>query len=186
MKIFKIIIVIIFFWLPQTIFCQDESFNNFNNTIGLKLSNISGYGLYYNRKISEDFKLQLMGAVFYWDYSDTGVKHNNFNYSFGLEIQRNITKSENVRVYILAGAFYYMDDDKGEGTGYYNKTINHSFNVGVGLAGEYYYKRFILSFELGYKYYEDKLEITEDNNLPYPVIKRVTKIGTGVGVGFMF
>ncbi len=186
MKTLKIFIVILTFSLTQTIFCQEVSYSSLNNTFGIKLSNISGYGLYYNRKITEDFKLQFMGLVYYLYSLDQGEEHKNLNYEFGLEIQRNIATGENGRVYFLAGAYYFFDDDSREGNGNLNKKINNSINCGVGIAGEYYYKRFILSLELGYKFYEDRLEITENSKTPYPEIKRVMKIGAGIGIGFMF
>lgn len=186
MKIIKIFVVILFLFFTQTIFCQDESYQNFNNTFGLKLSNISGYGLYYNRKISDNFKIQVVGLVYYLYSLNNGIEHKNLNYEIGLEIQRKIVSGENGRIYFLAGAYYFFDDDSREGNGYLDKKINNSFNTGIGLAGEYYYKRFILSLELGYKFYEDRLEITNNNQVPYPELRREMKIGAGIGIGFMF
>lgn len=186
MKIFKLIIVFLIFTLPLDIFCQEESYGNLKNTFGIKLSNITGYGLYYNRKLSDNFNIQVIGLVYYLYSKNNGIEHNNLNYEFGLEFQGNIVKSESARVYFLAGAYYFFDDDSREGNGNLNQRINNSINGGIGIAGEYYYKRFILSLEIGYKFYEDRLEIIENNREPYPELSRVMKIGAGVGIGFMF
>ena len=126
-----------------------------------------------------------MGLAYYLYGLKNNIEHRNFNYDFGLEIQRNIYYSNNFRMYILAGGYYYLDDDRKQGNGNKLNIINHSYNVGVGISGEYYYKRFVLSLYLGYKFYEDRLETTENEN-QYPAINRVTKIGAGAGLGFMF
>jgi hypothetical protein len=173
------------FSLPQAIFAQEDSLGTCKNTIGIKYSNISGYGIYYNREITENFKLQIMGLVYYLYGLKDNIEHKNLNYDIGLEIQRNILKGQSTRLYFLVGAYYYLDDDKYEGNGTKDYKINHSYNVGVGFAGEYYYHRFIISLDVGYKFFEDRWEITHDAQ-QYPEIKRVTKRGLGIGIGFMF
>jgi hypothetical protein len=185
MKIIYLYVSILIF-LPLTIFCQDNSIENFSNSIGIKSSNISGYGIYYNRKLSEEFKVQFMGLIYYYYNAEDNTEHKNLNYDFGFEIQRDISKITNFRVYILAGAYYYFDDDKLEDKVKKVYKINNSFNVGVGLAFEYSLKRFIFSFDIGYKFFEDRKEITENDKKPYPVLERVTKIGAGIGIGFIF
>lgn len=172
--------------IPVTLYSQDSTFGNFNNSFGLKASNISGYGFYYNRKLNDDYKIQAMGLIYYLFSDNNNEKHTNFNYDIGLEIQRNIFYTTNTRVYILAGGFYYFDDDLVENPTNKTKMVNHSFNFGVGIAGEYYYYRFVLSIDLGYKFFEDRIVITENDNYSHPELYRVTKIGGGIGIGFMF
>ena len=172
--------------LPCFIICQENKLENYSNSVGIKSSNISGYGIYYNRKLSEEFKIQFMGLIYYYFNSENNEEHKNLNYDFGIEIQRDIYKNNNFRVYILGGAYYYFDDDKVEGFGNKIFKINNSFNIGVGLALEYSFKRFIFSFDIGYKYFEDNKEITENDKITYPVLERVTKIGAGIGIGFVF
>lgn len=185
MKISTIMIAFLIL-LSQSVFSQESTFEDNDNTFGLKASNISGYGLYYNRKLSDDLRLQLMGLAFYLYSLDNGIEHKNFNYDIGLEIQQDIAKGYNTRLYILAGAFYYLDDDQRDGNSTLFKSVNHSFNAGIGIGGLYYYKKFVISLELGYKFFEDNLEITNENGKSYPELHRVTKVGAGVGIGFMF
>jgi hypothetical protein len=179
------IIVILMLSIPQLIFCQDDNSEKFNNSIGIKASSISGYGIFYNRKLSDNFNVQLIGLTYYLYSMKSNVEHKNFYYNLGLEIQNNILTANNFRLYLLAGGYYSLDDDKKEGNGSKSYSLNHSFNVGAGIAGEYQYRRFILSVDLGYKFFEDRIDFTE-NDKSYPVINRVTKVGLGIGIGFVF
>ncbi len=168
------------------VFADDVKYNDYSNSLGLKASNISGYGFYYNRKISNDFNLQAMGLIYYYINKKETEEYRNFNYDFGLEIQRNMYRSVNSRIYLLSGAYYYFDEEYDKHDDLSDKTINHSFNVGVGVGYELFYKRFVLSMELGYKFFEDNKEITENNNPTYPERERTTRIGAGIGLGFTF
>jgi hypothetical protein len=172
--------------MSLTAYSQETSMDSLDNSIGLKASNISGYGFYYNRRISDDYKLQVMGLIYYYYNEANKEIHKIFNYDIGLELQRDIYRSSNFRTFMLAGAYYYFDDDHLDGVINDNITTKHSYNVGVGLAGEYMFRRFLISFDLGYKFFEDRLEIKENANAPYPELKRVTKVGAGIGIGFMF
>ena len=185
MKTILLFIITILF-LPFSLHGQNEIRESYSNTGGLRVSNISGYGVYYNRKITDDFRVQIMGLAFYYYGDIKNEIHKNFNYEAGLELQRDITKNQNFRLYILAGAYYYFDDDELVSEINSIQKVNKSFNIGVGIALEYYFKRFVFSVDLGYKYFEDKKVITENDNLPYPELFRVTKVGAGVGIGFMF
>lgn len=168
-------------------FSQEYERENYNNSLGLKNSNISGYGFYYNRAITNDFRLQAMSLFFYYYRLADNEEHENMNYTFGLEMQQNIRKDDKFRLYLLAGIYYYFDDDlltiKGA-----DKTImlNKSFNTGVGVALEYYFKRFVFNAEIGYKFYQDNKKITVNDNSPFPNRIMETKLGGGIGVGFVF
>lgn len=185
MKPIKILIVIFFLNIPTFLIAEDYSADLYN-IIGINYTNISGYGIFYNRKLSDDFHLQIMGLAYYLYSEENDVIHKNFNYEAGLELQLNIFKWSVSRLYLLAGAYYYLDDDKKEGPGgKFNSIINHSFNVGTGMAYQFIFHRFVIYFTVGYKFYEDNLDITADDKT-YPELKRVTKLGAGIGLGFMF
>ncbi|MBS1536827.1 MAG: hypothetical protein JST20_03660 [Bacteroidetes bacterium] len=188
MKIYLLTVSILILLVPLTSFSQEKTFDSLYNAVGLKMSNISGYGFYYNRKVSDRVRLQAMGLIYYYynqSKSDNEI-HKNFNYDFGFEIQQDIYQSPSFRMFLLAGSYYYYDDDSKEKSTQSLLSINNSFNVGVGLSGEYLYKRFVISFDIGYKFFEDNIVITEDSKRTYPVLKRTTKLGAGLGVGFMF
>lgn len=185
----KIIPKIIIMILLESVVCYPQEYGRefYNNTLGIKNSNISGYGIYYNRAVTDDFRLQVMSLFFYYYRLADKVEHKNMNYAFGLEIQRDLTKNEMFRLYMLAGLYYYFDDDlKSSSDAGKTLMINKSMNTGIGIALEYYFKRFIFSVEVGYKFYQDNKRITNNNDESYPVRIRETKLGGGIGVGFVF
>lgn len=186
MKKIPLIIICILF-VSELCLSQVHEREMYNNTIGLKNSNISGYGFYYNRAVTDDFRLQVMSLFFYYYRLADNEEHKNMNYAIGLEAQHNISKNEKFRLYMLVGLYYYFDDDLKTIDGV-DKTLmlNKSMNTGVGLALEYYFKRFIFSAEVGYKFYQDNKEITKNDNPPFPVRIRETKLAAGIGVGFVF
>jgi hypothetical protein len=157
-----------------------------NNSFGARLSNLTGYGIFYNRKINEDIHLQMNGLIYYYVKENSDSKRTNLNYSIGAEIQQNIFKSPQMRSYILAGAYYYFDDDETQSQLSFESTTNNSYNVGVGIALEYFFNRFVLSFELGYKIFEDNIEHKLSPTIYYPERERTSKIGGGLSVGFTF
>lgn len=177
--------IVLILSLPSSVFCQEMSFSDYDNCLGVKYSNISGYGIYYTRDISENYKVQVMGLAYYLYSLSEGIEHKNFNWDLGLEIQRNLVSTQNFRLFFVVGGYYYFDDDKKKSESVNLSIENHSFNVGMGLSGEFYYKRFVVNLYLGYKYYQDKLKTT-DKDKQYPELKSVTKLGAGLGVGFMF
>ena len=184
----NILFFLIFFLLSVPAFGENIKYDDYDNSLGIKASNISGYGFYYRKKINDDFSLQFMGLIYYFFTQNDEREYTNFNYDFGIELQRNILTGENHKFYILAGGYYYYDDDENNRLLNNKRTlaINNSFNVGIGIGYELFYKRFLLNIELGYKFFEDNKEITEDKNPAYPELHRVTKIGAGIGLGFTF
>ncbi|MDA3885511.1 MAG: hypothetical protein PF638_07965 [Candidatus Delongbacteria bacterium] len=181
----KVTIVLSIFLLSLSLFSKEFSYKNYSNFIGTKASNISGYGIYYSKSISENYRLQGMGIVYYYELSKENEKRTIINYDIGLELQRFIYNGKKMRSYILAGGYYYFDDDTETFT---DKTqvINHSYNIGVGLGFEFYYKKLVFNIDLGYKFFEDNLKTYINDVYEYPELERTTKIGAGIGVGFMF
>ncbi|MCX6152798.1 MAG: hypothetical protein NT007_01425 [Candidatus Kapabacteria bacterium] len=182
------ILILLLILIPIKSNSQNLTNLSFDNTFGLKYSNLSGYGFYYNRKITDDFRVQLMALAFYLSSDDSVQLHDNYNYDFGIEFQRDMYKTKNLRLYLLAGAYYYHDYDLLDIHKIKDKTMirNNSFNVGVGIAAEYTYWRIVFSLNLGYKYFEDHRTYTINDDRQYPALTRVTKVGIGFGAGFQF
>lgn len=184
-RILYIIITVLF--IPIYSYSQNNETYEFLNSFGVKASNISGYGFYYNRELSVDHQIQVMGLLYYYYSKEEDREHGIFNYDIGLEWQFNVIRSKYSRFYVLVGAYYYFDDDENLRSSITLKRIvNNSYNAGVGAAWELNYKRFILSLDLGYKFFEDNKEITEVGIEPYADRIRLTKVGAGIGVGFQF
>jgi hypothetical protein len=187
-KIF--IIGILLFCVSIEAFSQEIAYDNLNNTIGVKSSNITGYGFFYNRKISENFRIQFMTFAYYFYNNANKEEHKIWNYDYGFEIQRDLYKINNFRIFVLAGAYKSYDHDTKNYPIEAEKEIkNSSFDAGVGLSCEYFYQRFVIGLDIGYKYYQENRIISEknyNNGLEYPEVESKTKLGAGIGVGFMF
>jgi len=179
------ILLVLIFCSSLSLPAQTYRNKEFNNLAGIKASNISGYGLYYSRELPDDFRIQLMGLIYYYQYSKEDRKKEIFNYDIGFEIQRNIYSSENSRTYILFGGYYYFDDDTDIKTDEINK-VNNSYNIGTGIGFEFEYKRVVYNIDVGYKFFEDNIDTFKNGDLSYYELKRVTKAGAGIGIGFMF
>lgn len=181
----KVTIVLSIFLLSLSGYSKEFFYQDYSNFIGTKASNLSGYGIYYSKCISENYRLQGMGIVYYYELSKENEKRTIINYDIGLELQRFIYDGKNMRTYILAGGYYYFDDDT-ETKADKTQVINHSYNIGVGLGFEFYYKKLVFNIDLGYKFFEDNLKTYINGDYQYPTLERTTKVGAGIGVGFMF
>lgn len=179
------VIALFIILLSFSCFSKEHNYDEYSNFIGTKASNISGYGIYYSKLLSQNYRLQAMGLIYYYQYSKEAEERTIIDYDIGLEIQRFIYNGEKMRSYILAGGYYYFDDDTETDT---EKTqiTTHSYNVGVGLGFEFYYKKLVFNIDLGYKFFEDNLKTYVNDVYQYPELERTTKIGAGIGLGFMF
>ncbi len=183
---------LIIFLCLATLYCgysQEETHLDYNNTIGIKLSNISGYGIYFNRSITNNFNIQIKGLVYYYMRQEEKKERVNYNYDVGLEFQYNFLNDKFFRFYFLAGTYYYFDSDENKYTDLIDLQTNNSYNYGIGVGIEYFFKRFVISVDLGYKYYNDnKVFKTEKAGsiIEYPLEENVTKVAGGIGIGFVF
>ncbi len=156
------------------------------NSSGLKASNISGYGLYYSRILGNDFRIQFMGVAYYYERTKSGETRTIINYDIGAEFHRYIYRSEKTGVYWLIGGYYYNDDDTDGRQDKKTVSITNSYNIGTGISFEFHTGRIIYNIDLGYKFFEDDIDTFIDGDFSYNELKRVTKIGAGIGIGFLF
>ena len=136
MKYFFIIILII---LLQFLNSQDRAYLELKNTIGIKLSNITRYGVYYNRSITNDLNIQIKGLGYYYMSQKSNSERINYNYDFGLELQYNFVHTNIFRVFFLAGGYYYYDNDEETYPKDYNLVTNDSYNYGLGIGFELFF-----------------------------------------------
>lgn len=180
-------IVILLFISCLQVLSQEIDRNSFKNTIGIKHSNTTGYGVFFNRRIGDNTSIQFQTMYIYYFRLTDEFEHKNINVAFGMELQQNIFKNDTYRSYFLAGGYYYFDDDEKKYAGSESNIMNNnSYNIAFGLGFEYHYNKFLFSAELGYKFYQDNKEITMHNKETYPALYRETKLAAGVSVGFIF
>ncbi|MDQ1267351.1 MAG: hypothetical protein QG635_2505 [Bacteroidota bacterium] len=123
------------------------------NRIGVSGSTISGYGLTYQRFISPDMALKLLG--FFYLNQKSNDKDYNEVYSVGIELKPTISTWKVITVYGILGAGYWGYDYSTPAETYKEATIERfgSYNLGLGLGLEILAGRRIgFNFDLGFKY----------------------------------
>lgn len=200
---YRMIVVILLvgfvFLLPEIIVSQEvveEQFDYFkkdkkisclyDNSVGVRFSNFSGYGLNYTRRFLGDYAVSLSGMAQYYEYQQwkdntkkvltTDDKDIHVNY--GIELQRDLIISQNSRIYALLGAGYLKEDNRDlyEGT----NTFTQSVGLGFGLDW-FVHERISGFFSLAYIYQNVKRDSKTN-----PDEEKKTTIGVGVGLSFHF
>lgn len=187
----------VLFVIPSGIFSQDVVIEHvkrsdekisclYDNSIGLKYSNFSGYGLNYNRRFLGDYAVSLSGMAQYYEYqqwedmskSKLTSDKKDINLNFGIEFQRDLIISRNTRVYSLIGGGYHKTDNRNIKSG----TNTYIYSVGLGFGLDWFvHERISGFFSLAYKYENIKREA-----LLFPDEEQRTTIGVGVGLLFHF
>lgn len=160
--------------------------NLYNNSVGVRYSNISGYGLCMSTKFLDFYTVNISGMIQYTEY----IKWNDLNktkeienqkdilYDFGVELRRDLITTKGTNIYALIGA--YTSDFK-------NKDINNEkyeskYVVGIGFGLQWFFhKQFAGDLSLGYKF--DNTNTQEGGQ---PSVERKTGIGVGIGAIFFF
>jgi hypothetical protein len=187
----------VLFVIPSGIYSQDVEIEHFKssdvkisclyqNSVGLRYSNFSGYGLNYNRRFLGDFAVSLSGMAQYYEHqqwedmskSKVTSDKKDINLNFGIEFQRDLIISRNTRVYALLGGGYLKTDNRDMANG----TNTYTYSAGLGFGLDWFlHERISGFFAIAYKY--DNI-IRESKS--YPEEEKRTTIGVGVGLAFHF
>ncbi|MCK4981054.1 MAG: hypothetical protein KAS62_11710 [Candidatus Delongbacteria bacterium] len=159
------------------------------NSIGVRYSGISGYGLNMQRRIFENYTIKFTGLIHYSEYIK-GEPNNiledrkNILYDYGFELQRDFFKNEGMRASAIGGIYFSNQEKKDEENGIphgENKTED-KIAGGVGVSLEFYVKRTIsLNFDFGYIFVN-----TEGEEEDIPVKENKTQLGLGIGLSYLF
>jgi len=178
---------------------KEEIYEPKYNQMSIRFSNISGYGLAYQRNLFFGLALRFTGwAQFndYKEYDDDQVYKltENTVFNLGVDIQKNIITENRYRVYGFAAGGYGMrketQDELNTDTGEYERDHeNIDKNVkglGLGLGFEYKFKYVALDLGLGYKYeIEDQNDIYLNGGLK-DTRSRQTGLGVTTGINILF
>jgi hypothetical protein len=162
----------------------ESAYLKYHQAFGFKASNISGYGAFYGWKPTDDVRLQATGIYYLYDHKFQHERRQITDYSIGMEIQKDIIQEDDYRFYLMTGGYYYHDNDTSTVTKLH--VVKNSYNCGLGIGYEYFFHRVTLGLELGYKYYYDTSEEKRGDGEWLPVLEKVTKIGAGLNLGFVF
>ena len=181
----KIVITIIMLILGQVVSAAEPEYLKYRQMFGIKASNLSGYGAFYGFKPTQKVRIQATGIYYLFDRKVMDEHWKITDYTIGMEIQKDIIQEMNYRYYIMAGSYYYHDDDKTESSKF-SHVIKDSYNWGAGIGYEYFFRRVTLGLEFGYKFYNDHSKETDGTTGWIPVLERVSKLGAGLNLGFIF
>ena len=180
----KTLFAILLFVVTQALYAGPD-YVKYRQAFGIKASNLSGYGAFYGYKPADEWRIQATGIYYLFDSKLQNERHIITDYTLGLEVQKDIIQETSHRFYIMAGGYYYHDDDETKSDHPFH-LIKDSFNGGLGIGYEYFFHRVTLGIELGYKIYRDKWVEKQGNEDWVPVSEKVSKIGAGLNLGFVF
>lgn len=160
--------------------------NLFDNSVGVRFTNFSGYGISYTRKFATDYTVAIVGLARYYEekqwknLSKENLMRDNKDISmnFGVEFQRDLFVSTNTRIYALIGGSYTNMDTRNLESGDFE--LQYSIGFGFGLDW-FIHENVSGFFTLAYKY--DNINIEEYN---VPKLIKKTDIGFGLGMNFHF
>jgi hypothetical protein len=149
------------------------------------VSNISGYGLYWDAYRSDRSVLRPTGFFYLFQSNRFGTEQRNLNYEVGMEAQHHLIHRAERSLFLMAGAYYYFDDDaRGDDSDAWRKIL-HSFSTGFGIGLEKKRNRLLLSFHLGIKAFWDRATITAAGSEPTKERIWHLKEGGGFSIGFV-
>jgi len=172
------------------------------NSVGIRFSNITGYGLSFSKRIFDNYTVKAGGIVFYDEYvkghKDSLIQDNkNIIYDYGFEIQRDIYKTDKTRVYALGGMYFSKEQDKNQersrvydpvSNTYSNELVTFTDDEfdktagGLGIGIEFtLHTRFAVNIDFGYKF-----EHSEGKESGIPVEQNTTTVGLGIGLSYLY
>jgi len=158
-----------------------------NNQLGIRFSNLTGYGTSYQRNFGAHYAARLTSWFKYYEYikgdEATRIRHKktNNNYNFGLDIQRNVISENGYRVFADIGGGYAVSEQVIEVETIQDpNNLKHTLVTG-GLGGgiEYFMgRRMSADMAIYYKFDYDINErrLKEDN-------ESVRETGLGISLG---
>jgi hypothetical protein len=180
-NLFSIIVI----FLSSASFSVLEGSQN-ESSAGLTLSNISGYGVYYDVYRDPSCVVRPSVFLFYLERDRGAQEYSNLNYEIGLEVQRPLMSMANQSVYFVTGAYYYHDYEKTVelAVSIPKKSALDSFSIGFGFGLEKAFDNFVISIHGGYKLYDDRKLSTQEGTVDVNERSLKLKEGGGISLGF--
>jgi opacity protein-like surface antigen len=170
------------------------------NQIGVRYSNVTGYGVSYQRRFLNDNYIRVTGWFKYHEFlrgseeKPIELRKDNM-YNYGIDLQRNIIKENRYRVFLFAGAGYGVveemvtmgsDPDSVKNPGNRDETLI-TFGAGGGI--EYrLLKNLTTDIGISYKYDWDlQKDVYSDADKQYADnLRKETGLGINIGLNLLF
>jgi hypothetical protein len=157
------------------------------HSAGFTMSNISGYGVYYDLYRSESLVVRPSTFLFMTDRGLGSDPYTRVNYELGVESQFHFLKHRSDSIFFVIGAYYYHDEEtKGDENfgGRLESYELESFSAGFGFGIERRFDNLVLSAHAGFKAYDDNKVIEGEDELDQNEHVFEIKEGGGISVGF--
>jgi hypothetical protein len=163
-----------------------------HNTLGVRYSNLTGYGVSYQRNLFSEYYLRTTAWFKYYEFirgheSDLTYRMKTDNtYNFGLDIQRNIIHENKYRVFGFIGGGYAVREKGGQynadGVIVKDNGAREQELITAGLGGgiEFFFSQSV-SADMGVSYKFDY-----DYNANEQALTKETGLGTMVGLNLNF
>lgn len=161
--------------------------------VGIGFNNISGIGIQYQLELSPQYVTRFAGFAYYTN--ENNQDNLNFYGNFGADLQYNIFKAENHRIYSMIGAsFWYLQNkntteylDNFRKVLKVDNDIKRLINTGIGLGYEYkVFPRLAIGLDLGILY---QLRLNGEGNFDYffdRVANEDAALSWSIGLGLKF
>ena len=195
----KKLIIILFLLGNITMFAQvpqikENPLLTKKNSIGIRYSGISGYGLSMQRRFFDNYTFKFTGLIHYSEYIK-GEKDSSYHedrkdilYDYGFEIQRDVFKTDGMRVSVLGGIYFSYEEEKDVGGGVISSENFFKDKIvgGIGVSLEFYVKKALsVNFDFGYIFDNSEGE-EEEGGVGVPVTENKTQLGLGIGLSYLF
>ncbi|MFH0920685.1 MAG: hypothetical protein V1913_10005 [Fibrobacterota bacterium] len=162
------------------------------NQLSVRYSNLTGYGVAYQRNFLTHYYIRTTAWFKYYEYirgketMPTYRMKNDNTYNFGLDLQRNIIRENKYRVFGLVGGGYAVREKTGKSSVNgaimtdANGTEQTLMTAGLGGGIEYFFVPSIsadlgVSYKFDYDYKANLMETTKE-----------TGLGTMIGLNLSF
>jgi opacity protein-like surface antigen len=170
------------------------------NQIGIRYSNVTGYGISYQRRFLSDNYVRVTGWFKYHEFlrgteeEPIELRKDNM-YNYGIDLQSNSIKENRYRVFLFAGAGYGVveemvtmnsDTDSSKNPGNRDETL---ITCGAGGGVEYrLLKNLTADIGISYKYDWDlQKEVYSEADKQYADnLRKETGLGINIGLNLLF
>jgi hypothetical protein len=163
---------------------QNDSIPLLHHEISISASTISGIGISYRYNFNNQFYLKTIGMAY---YTEDNTLRSHFLGIVGLELQHNLTQTQNSRLYGFIGSSYWYTNYQSVYKSVPEFTRYETINIGAGLGFEFFlWEHLTVNLNFGFQHEGESLSSSSEYfNPTYTPYSRFG-MGGGVSIGYQF